>query len=78
MIWAPTIRAQPKKCDLRGSDPACSFNIYTYRQATADAAVAAHGRARPDGRELFYASHNWHPFFLHGTKQGSFFPSNIV
>lgn len=31
------------------------------RQATADAAVA-----RSDS--LFYASHNWHPFFLHGTK----------
>ena len=35
------------------------------RQATADAAVAAHGR---DGGTLFYASHNWHPFFLQGTK----------
>lgn len=35
------------------------------RQATADAAVAAHGR---DGGRLFYASHNWHPFFLEGTK----------
>lgn len=31
------------------------------RQATADAAVAA-------SRDLFYASHNWHPFFLQGTK----------
>jgi|EP01047_Picozoa_sp_COSAG01_P071886 threonine synthase len=27
--------------------------------------AAAHGR---DGGRLFYASHNWHPFFLHGTK----------
>jgi threonine synthase len=35
------------------------------RQDTADAAVAAHGR---DGGKLFYASHNWHPFFLQGTK----------
>ena len=35
------------------------------RQATADAAVAAHGR---DGGALFYASHNWHPYFLQGTK----------
>ena len=35
------------------------------RQATADAAVAAHGR--DDGR-VFYSSHNWHPFFLQGTK----------
>lgn len=35
------------------------------RQDTADAAVAAHGRG--DG-SLFYSSHNWHPFFLQGTK----------
>jgi threonine synthase len=31
------------------------------RQDTADAAVAA-------ARDIFYASHNWHPFFLQGTK----------
>jgi threonine synthase len=31
------------------------------RQDTADAAVAR-------SNEIFYASHNWHPFFLHGTK----------
>jgi threonine synthase len=31
------------------------------RQDTAEAAVARSG-------SIFYASHNWHPFFLHGTK----------
>ena len=31
------------------------------RQATSDAAVAR-------SQDIFYASHNWHPFFLHGTK----------
>ncbi|PPQ29425.1 threonine synthase [Rhodopila globiformis] len=31
------------------------------RQDTADAAVAR-------SESIFYASHNWHPFFLHGTK----------
>jgi threonine synthase len=31
------------------------------RQDTADAAVR-------EARSIFYASHNWHPFFLHGTK----------
>ena len=31
------------------------------RQDTADAAVRA-------AESIFYASHNWHPFFLHGTK----------
>lgn len=35
------------------------------RQATAEAAMAAHGRG---GSQLFYSSHNWHPFFLQGTK----------
>src|ERR1700754_4236808 len=31
------------------------------RQDCADAALAESAR-------IFYASHNWHPFFLHGTK----------
>ncbi len=31
------------------------------RQDTADAALAR-------SADIFYASHNWHPFFLHGTK----------
>ena len=31
------------------------------RQDTADAALARSG-------SIFYASHNWHPFFLQGTK----------
>ena len=31
------------------------------RQDTSDAAVAR-------AEKIFYASHNWHPFFLHGTK----------
>ena len=31
------------------------------RQACADAALA-------QAKDIFYASHNWHPFFLHGTK----------
>jgi threonine synthase len=31
------------------------------RQDTADAAVR-------EAQSIFYASHNWHPFFLHGTK----------
>ncbi len=35
------------------------------RQATADAALA---RSSPETGGTFYASHAWHPFFLHGTK----------
>lgn len=31
------------------------------RQDTADAAIRR-------SKQIFYASHNWHPFFLHGTK----------
>ncbi|MDT8267575.1 pyridoxal-phosphate dependent enzyme, partial [Roseomonas sp. DSM 102946] len=35
------------------------------RQDCADEALRQ-GRERESG--TFYASHNWHPFFLHGTK----------
>ncbi len=35
------------------------------RQAVTDAALAAGGVT---GGESFYASHNWHPFFIEGTK----------
>ncbi len=50
------------------------------RQATADAAVAR-------ASKIFYASHNWQPFFLHGTKTlayelwedlGFLAPDNII
>ncbi|WP_181378084.1 threonine synthase [Teichococcus aestuarii] len=35
------------------------------RQDCADAALA---EGSDPAAEIFYASHNWHPFFLHGTK----------
>ncbi len=35
------------------------------RQATSDAALA---RSSSSSGQMFYASHAWHPFFLHGTK----------
>ncbi len=43
------------------------------RQATADAAIArcsggSNSSGIFDSSGIFYASHNWHPFFLHGTK----------
>ncbi len=50
------------------------------RQDTADAAVRR-------SEQIFYASHNWHPFFLHGTKTlayelwedlGFTLPDNII
>ena len=37
------------------------------RQDTADAAIARSSIANGSGA-VFYASHNWHPFFLQGTK----------
>merc|ERR1712167_337899 len=51
--------------DSSGNGGASVELIPGSRQACADAAVAAHGR---DEGRLFYASHNWHPFFLQGTK----------
>ncbi|MXP63797.1 pyridoxal-phosphate dependent enzyme [Roseomonas sp. M0104] len=35
------------------------------RQDCADAALA---QGNDPAEDIFYASHNWHPFFLHGTK----------
>ena len=40
-------------------------------QATSPAktvAMRAHGAAVARSEKIFYASHSWHPFFLHGTK----------
>ena len=62
-IMAPDSTAPAKTVAMRAHGAAVEL-IPGSRQATADAAVAAHGR----GGDLFYASHNWHPFFLQGTK----------
>jgi threonine synthase len=62
-IMAPSSTAPAKTVAMRAHGAAVEL-IPGSRQATADAAVAAHGR----GGDLFYASHNWHPFFLQGTK----------
>ena len=59
-IMAPDSTSPAKTVQMRSHGAAVEL-IPGSRQATADAAVAAHGR---DGGSLFYASHNWHPFFL--------------
>jgi threonine synthase len=59
-IMAPASTSPAKTVQMRAHGAAVEL-IPGNRQATSDAAVARSG-------EIFYASHNWHPFFLHGTK----------
>ena len=59
-IMAPTSTSPAKTVQMHAHGAAVEL-IPGNRQATADAAVARSNR-------IFYASHNWHPFFLHGTK----------
>ena len=63
-IMAPSSTSPAKTVQMKAHGARVEL-IPGSRQATADAAVAAHGR---DGGALFYASHNWHPYFLQGTK----------
>ena len=59
-IMAPESTSPAKTVAMR----ACGATVELIpgsRQATSDAAVAR-------AESVFYASHNWHPFFLHGTK----------
>ncbi len=59
-IMAPDSTSPAKTVQMRAHGASVEL-IPGTRQDTADAAVA-----RSDS--IFYASHNWHPFFLHGTK----------
>jgi threonine synthase len=59
-IMAPDSTSPAKTVQMRAHGAAVEL-IPGSRQATSDAAVAR-------SSEIFYASHNWHPFFLHGTK----------
>ena len=59
-IMTPASTSPAKTVQMRAHGAAVEL-VAGSRQATADAAVA-----RSD--QIFYASHNWHPFFLHGTK----------
>jgi len=59
-IMAPTSTSPAKTVQMHAHGATVEL-IPGNRQATADAAVARSNR-------IFYASHNWHPFFLHGTK----------
>ena len=59
-IMAPASTSPAKTVQMRAHGAAVEL-IPGTRQATSDAAVAASDR-------VFYASHNWQPFFLHGTK----------
>ena len=59
-ILAPASTSPVKTVQMRAHGAAVDL-IPGTRQDTADAAVAR-------AASTFYASHNWHPFFLHGTK----------
>ena len=59
-ILAPAATSPAKTVQMRAHGAAVEL-IPGSRQATAEAAVRR-------SEEVFYASHNWHPFFLHGTK----------
>jgi threonine synthase len=59
-IMAPASTSPAKTVQMRAHGAMVEL-IPGSRQDTADAAVARAER-------VFYASHNWHPFFLHGTK----------
>lgn len=59
-IMAPASTSPAKLVQMHAHGAAVE-RIPGTRQDTADAAVAASAR-------IFYASHNWHPYFLEGTK----------
>jgi threonine synthase len=59
-IMAPASTSPAKTVQMRAHGATVEL-IPGTRQDTADAAVAR-------ANSIFYASHNWHPFFLHGTK----------
>ena len=59
-IMAPQSTSPAKTVAMRAHGAAVEL-IPGDRKATADAAVAR-------SEKIFYASHSWHPFFLHGTK----------
>ena len=59
-IMAPASTSPAKTVQMRAHGATVEL-IPGTRQDTADAAVRR-------SETMFYASHNWHPFFLHGTK----------
>jgi threonine synthase len=59
-IMTPASTSPAKTVQMRAHGATVEL-IPGTRQATSDAAVAR-------SESIFYASHNWHPFFLHGTK----------
>jgi len=63
-IMAPVSTSPAKTVQMRAHGASVEL-IPGTRQDTADAAVAR-------SATTFYASHNWHPFFLHGTKTLAF------
>ena len=59
-ILVPETASYPKIAQIA----ACGADVVTIRGSRQDVADAAIGMSR----EIFYASHNWQPFFVEGTK----------
>jgi threonine synthase len=59
-IMAPASTSPAKTVQMRAHGATVEL-VPGSRQDTADAAMRR-------SSDIFYASHNWHPFFLHGTK----------
>lgn len=59
-ILVPETASYPKIAQIA----ACGADVVTIRGSRQDVAEAAIGMSR----EIFYASHNWQPFFVEGTK----------
>ena len=59
-ILAPASTSPAKTVQMRAHGATVEL-IPGTRQDTAEAAIRR-------AEQIFYASHNWHPFFLHGTK----------
>jgi threonine synthase len=60
VIMAPESTSPAKTVQMRAHGASVEL-VPGPRQATSEAAVRR-------AADIFYASHNWHPFFLHGTK----------
>ena len=63
-ILVPETASYPKIAQIA----ACGADVVTIRGSRQEVAEAALRQTADPGDPIFYASHNWHPFFVEGTK----------
>lgn len=63
-ILVPETASYPKIAQIA----ACGADVVTIRGSRQEVAEAALRQTADPGEPIFYASHNWHPFFVEGTK----------